>query len=68
MGGFCLTHRFHPVGVAHDSKNCKYKKEGHRNDATYNNQFDGSTYWPAALHVVIEQQNHAAWKDKSKPT
>jgi hypothetical protein len=37
MGGYCLTQGFHPVGVAHNSKNCKYKKEGHRDNATYNN-------------------------------
>jgi hypothetical protein len=68
MGGYCLMHGFHPIGVAQDSKNCKYKKGGHCNDATYTNQFDGSTYWPGACCVANEQQNHAAWKDKSKPT
>jgi hypothetical protein len=68
MGGCCWTHGFHPIEVAHDSKNCEYKKEGHRNNATYNNQFDGSTYWPIALRVAREQQNHAVWKDKAKPT
>jgi hypothetical protein len=67
MGGYCWTHGFHPVGVAHDSKNCAYKIEGHCNDATYNNQFKGSTYWPITLHVAREQQNHAAWKDEAKP-
>jgi hypothetical protein len=68
MGGYCWTHGFHPVGVVHDSKNCAYKNEGHCNDTTYNNRFDGSTYWPIALRVAREQQNHAAWKDKAKPT
>ena len=68
MGAYCWTHGFHPVGITHDSKTCKYKKDGHRNDATYSNRYEGNTYWPAATRVAIEQQNHAAWKDKSKPT
>ncbi len=68
MGGYCWTHGFHPIGVAHDSKNCAYKNEGHCNDATYNNRFDGSTYWPVALQVGREQHDHVALKDKAKPT
>jgi hypothetical protein len=68
MGGYCWTHGFHPIRVAHNSKNCKYKEEGHHNDVTNNNQFDGSMYWPIALPIAREQQNHAAWKDKAKPT
>ncbi len=68
MGGYCHTHGYHPVRVNHDSKTCDYKKEGHRDDATYNNRHNGNTYWPSALRVAIKQQNHAAWKDKSKPS
>jgi hypothetical protein len=37
MGGYCWTHRFHPIGVAHDSKNCAYKIEGRHDNRTYNN-------------------------------
>jgi hypothetical protein len=68
MGAYCWTHGFHPVGVTHDSKTCEFKKEGHRNDTTYSNRYEGNTYWPVAMRVAIDQQNHAAWKDKSKPT
>ena len=68
MGAYCWTHGFNPVGVTHDSKTCEFKKEGHRNDATYSNRYEGNTYWPVAMRVAVDQQNHAAWKDKSKPT
>ncbi len=37
MGSYCWTHRLHPIGVAQDSKNCKYKIEGHHDYATCNN-------------------------------
>ncbi len=68
MGGYCWTHGFHPVGVTHDSKTCDVKKDGHRDDATYSSRHDGNTYWPTATRVAVDQQNHAAWKDKCKPT
>ena len=67
MGGYCWTHGFHPVGPAHDSKTCDFKKEGHRDDATYSNHLEGSTNWPVALCVAVEQHNHAVWKNKNKP-
>ena len=68
MGAYCWTHGFHPVGVTHDSKTCEFKKDGHRDDATYSNRYEGNTYWPVAMRVAVDQQNHAAWKNKSKPT
>ena len=68
MGGYCHTHGYHPVGPTHDSASCEFKKkEGHKDEATWSNRLEGSTYWPLAIRVAIEQQGHPAWKDKSKP-
>ena len=69
MGGYCSTHGFHLVGATHDSATCKYKKrDEHNNTATWNNRLGGNTYWPKALRVAIEQQNHPTWKNKEAPT
>ena len=69
MGGYCHTHGYHPVGPTHDSSTCQFKKKDvHKDAATWSNRLDGSTYWPLAIFVAIEQQAHPAWKDKSKPT
>ncbi len=67
MGGYCHTNGYHSIGSSHDSNTCNIKKEGDCNGTTYNNRLDGNTYWPAAIRVAIKQQNHAPWKDKSKP-
>ncbi len=55
MGAYCWTHGFHPVGVTHDSKTCEFKKDGHRDDATYSNRYEGNTYWPVAMRVAIDR-------------
>ncbi len=69
MGGYCHTYGYHPVGPTHDSATCRFKKkDGHKDAATWSNRLDGSTYWPLAIRIAIEQQGHPAWKDKSKPT
>jgi hypothetical protein len=68
MGAYCWTYGFTTIGVIHDSKTCEFKKDGHRNDATYSNCYKGNTYLPVAMHVAIDQQNHATWKNMSKPT
>ncbi len=69
MGGYCHTRGYHPIGATHDSASCEYKKkEGHKDAATWSNRLNGSTYWPLAIRVAIEQQGHPAWKDKSKPS
>jgi hypothetical protein len=68
MGGYCSTHGFHPVGPTHDSKTCQFKKKEEHNDAaTWNNRLNGNTYWPKAIRVAIEQQDHPTWKGKDKP-
>jgi hypothetical protein len=68
MGGYCSTHGFHPVGATHDSATCQYKKKDEHNDAaTWNNRLGGNTYWPKAIRVAIEQQNHPTWKNKEAP-
>ena len=59
MGAYCWTYGFTTIGVIHDSKTCEFKKDGHRNDATYSNCYKGNTYLPVAMHVAIDQQNHA---------
>jgi ribosomal protein L31 len=68
MGGYCSTHGFHPVGLTHDSATCQFKKKDEHNDAaTWNNRLSSNTYWPKAIRVAIEQQNHPMWKGKDKP-
>jgi len=68
MGGYCSTHGFHPVGLTHNSPTCQFKKKDEHNDAaTWNNRLTGNTYWPKAIRVAIEQQNHPTWKGKDKP-
>jgi hypothetical protein len=68
IGAYCWTHGFYPVGVTQDSKTCDFKKDGHRDNATYSNCYEGNTYWSVTLHVAIDQQNHVAWTNMSKPT
>jgi ribosomal protein L31 len=68
MGGYCSTHGFHPVGPTHDIVTCQFKKKDEHNDtATWNNRLNGNTYWPKAIRVAIEQQDHPTWKGKDKP-
>jgi hypothetical protein len=62
MGGYCHSHGFHPVGANHDSKHCNWKTGEHNVDATWKNGIGGSTYWPAAIRVTIEQQDHVLWR------
>ncbi len=68
MGNYCHSHDFHPVGANHDSKNCNWKTNKHNTNATWNNYMGSSTYWPAAIRVAIEQQDHSLWEGKSAPT
>ena len=68
MGGYCHSHDFHPVGANQDSKNCTWKTGKHNADAMWNKRMGGSTYWPAAIWVAIDQQDHVLWKGKSAPT
>jgi hypothetical protein len=37
MGEYCSSHGFHPVGAGHNSKTCRWQKEGHNTEATWNN-------------------------------
>ena len=46
IGGYCWTHGWDPVGKGHTSKNCKYRKEGHKEEATGNKTMGGSTSKP----------------------
>jgi hypothetical protein len=68
MSGYCHSHGYHPVGADHTSANCSWKKDGHKDKATWTNTLSGDTFWPSAKHVTINQQNHATWKGKSAPT
>ncbi len=68
MGSYCHSHGFHPDGANHDGKKINWKTTKHNVNATWNNCMGGSMYWPAAIHVVIEQQDHLLWKGKSAPT
>jgi hypothetical protein len=45
----------------------KSLKDGHKDAATWSNCLDGSTYWPLAIRVAVDQQEHPARKGKSKP-
>ncbi len=68
MGAYCHSHGFHPVGVNHTSAICGWKKEGHKDEATWSNQMEEDTFWPSAKRVAVHQPNHATWKGKSVPT
>jgi hypothetical protein len=68
MGGYCSSHRFHPVGRKHDSKTCIYKKPEHKSEATWCNRLGGDMFWPNAKRVAVEQQEHPSWKGKEAPT
>ncbi len=68
MGGYCHSHSYHPFGADHTSANCSWKKDGHKDKATWTNTLGGDTFWPSERRVVINQQNHATWKGKSAPT
>jgi hypothetical protein len=37
IGEYCSSHGFHPVGAGHNSKTCRWKKERHNTEATWNN-------------------------------
>jgi hypothetical protein len=68
MGGYGHSHGYHPVGANHTSANCSWKKDGHKDEATWTNTLSGDTFWPSARRVAINKQNHATWKGKSAPT
>jgi hypothetical protein len=46
MGGYCSSHGFHPVGAGHNSKTCRWQKEEHNTEATWNNQLEGTCFGP----------------------
>ena len=64
MGGCCHTYGFYPVGINRNSKNCDYKKEGHHNDATYNNRLEGNIYWPVALRIS-QSNSRITWHGRT---
>ncbi len=68
MGGYCSSHRFHLVGLKHDSATCIYKKPEHKCEATWCNRLGGDMFWPSAKRVAVEQQEHSSWKGKEAPT
>ena len=68
MGGYCHSHGFHPVGLGHNSKTCSWKKEGHKDEATWCNRLGGDLYWPTAKRTALEQHEDPAWKGKTAPT
>jgi hypothetical protein len=68
MGEYCSSHGFHPVGAGHNSTTCRWQKEGHNTEATWNNQLRGNMFWPTAMRVAIKQQDHPTWKGKLAPT
>ncbi len=68
MGEYCSSHGFHPVGAGHNSKTCRWQKEGHNTEATWNKRLGGNMFWPTATRVAIEQQDHPTWKGKFAPT
>ena len=68
MGGYCHSHGYHPVGLGHNSKSCKWKKEDRKSEATGSNWMGGDTTWPQAKKVTNEQQEHATYKGQLKPT
>ena len=43
MGGYCWTHG-HCVNISHDSRTCCIKREGHRNNATRDDNMGENLY------------------------
>jgi hypothetical protein len=68
MGGYCSSHGFYPVVAGHNSKTCRWQKEGHNTESAWNNQLGGNMFWPTATRVAIKQQDHPTWKGKLAPT
>jgi hypothetical protein len=68
MGGYCHSHGFHPISTNHRSTTCSWKKDGHKDEATWTYCLGGNMFWPTAKCVAINQQYHATWKGKSAPT
>ncbi len=68
MGEYCSSHGFHPVGAGHNIKTCRWQKEGHNLEATWNIQLRGNMFRPTTTRVAIEQQDHPTWKGKAAPT
>ncbi len=44
MGGYCHSHSYHSVGANHTSANCSWKKDGHKDKATWSNTLGGGTF------------------------
>ncbi len=53
MGGYCHSHGYHPIGANHTSANCSWKKDGHKDKATWTNTLGGDTFWPSAKCIAI---------------
>ena len=68
MGGYCHSFGFHPVGLGHTSKTCKWKKKGHKDNTPWSNWMEGHIGWPKAYKVTAEKQEHEKWKGQSAPT
>ena len=68
MGAYCHSHDFHPIGANHTSATCSWKKEGHKDEATWSNRMGGDKFWPTAKCVALTHHNHTTWKGKSAPT
>lgn len=68
MGAYCHSHGYHPAGEGHTSATCKYKKEGHKDEATWGSTLGGNDHWPTSTRVSATQQTHATYKGKTKPT
>jgi hypothetical protein len=68
MGGYCHSCGYHFISANHTSVNCSWKKDSHKEEATWTDTLGGDAFWPAAKCVTINQQNHTTWKGKSAPT
>ena len=43
-GGYCWTHGYRVSKLNHTSVNCRWKDDGHKDEATRNNNLGGSQY------------------------
>jgi hypothetical protein len=68
MGAYCSSHGYLPARMGHTSTTCKYKTEGHNNAAVWGIILGSNDHWLATTRIVIVQQDHATYKNKSKPT
>jgi hypothetical protein len=68
MGGYCWFHGYHPCDDNNTSTTCIFKKDGHKNDATFVNNMGSNNYWPPVHCIIDSQKTHLTFAGKLMPT